>query len=806
LVLDSVTGVVSYNLWVTGNNIQTNTYVTNIYPGEDRIEISQAPTAALSAGDTITFIGSNIGVASTSSLVAGARVLGTSIPDNTFINNILGPNNIEISQRPSAPLVDADYLQFYIGQGDYATAIGYDAGIQYQDARAVAVGYSAGTNHQGPNTVAVGYLAGAFSQSANAVAVGHSAGAQTQGINTVAVGYHAGGNVQGARAVAIGEDAGNDNQHASAVAIGAESGRIQQGNAAIAMGWKAGNYYQGLNAIAIGEDAGRDNQGAYSIAIGFYAGFNSQANNTVVLNATGSYLTAQTANTFVVKPIRSATTGNVLYYDQSSGEITFDVGGGSANTGNVTFSDQIVIGTGISNLISGLYLAPSSSSANAVQYLRVRGDVTYEPTHIHFDTGNNQYFNQFIGDDNKYVLLSNTGNIVINTDNYAGNSAQWTFGANGNLTIPGNIVGGGNILIAPDSASASSYLDIYLTGGPDIHIASNDNSIVIGRDTGANIFVGNDGEVSIQASNGTPQVWNFDNTGDLSAPGNISATGNVTGGNLVTAGSAGNITMTGGNITGANVISANIFSATGNIFGNAITLKNTDDFAQIVFSNDGGTTNNGQIKVDGGTNMVVSSNNNFYVKRAGSDRIAVTDTTSDFMATTNVRIQSNKAGSAYTWTFDNTGNVTAPGNVSATGNITAANFFGNGATLSNVATQVTGSWNVPVGNSTQSFTVNSGTYSMWVDCNIPNGILVWNATATVTNTNVPVVGSQYAWVYNGGGTPIDFTSIPNQFTGTSNAIVRSNTAPSATTNRFDFGINNTSGGNVTVRYGWTKIS
>jgi hypothetical protein len=112
-----------------------------------------------------------------------------------------------------------------------------------------------------------------------------------------------------------------------------------------------------------------------------------------------------------------------------------------------------------------------------------------------------------------------------------------------------------------------------------------------------------------------------------------------------------------------------------------------------------------------------------------------------------------------------------------------------------------------VGNSTQSFTVAaSETYYLWVDCNIPNGILAWNATGTVTNTNVPVVGAQYAWVYDGGGTPIDFTSIPNQFVGTANTIVRSNVAPSSTTNRFDFGINNTSGGSVTVRYGWIAIS
>ena len=157
------------------------------------------------------------------------------------------------------------------------------------------------------------------------------------------------------------------------------------------------------------------------------------------------------------------------------------------------------------------------------------------------------------------------------------------------------------------------------------------------------------------------------------------------------------------------------------------------------------------------------------------------------------------------------GNISATNHtgttVSVTGNITAANFFGNGNTLSNVATRFESSWTVPTGNSTQSFTVAaSETYYLWVDCNIPNGILVWNATATITNTNVPVVGQQFAWVYNGNGTPIDFTSIPNQFIGTADTIVRGNVAPSGTTNRFDFGINNTSGGNVTVRYGWVAIS
>jgi hypothetical protein len=94
---------------------------------------------------------------------------------------------------------------------------------------------------------------------------------------------------------------------------------------------------------------------------------------------------------------------------------------------------------------------------------------------------------------------------------------------------------------------------------------------------------------------------------------------------------------------------------------------------------------------------------------------------------------------------------------------------------------------------------------MWVTGNIPNGIIVWNATATITNTNVPIVGQQFAWVYNGVGTPLDFVAIPNQFVGTGNAIFRSNVSPSTTTNRFDFSINNTSGNTQTVQYGYTAL-
>jgi len=128
--------------------------------------------------------------------------------------------------------------------------------------------------------------------------------------------------------------------------------------------------------------------------------------------------------------------------------------GGPVNTGNVTFDDNIVIGTGDTSGGSGLYLAPGADSPGNLQYLRVRGGDYV--THIHLDTGNNAFFDQYFGADAKYVKLESTGNIVINADDYVGNTAQWTFDVTGNLEIPANgyietpLGSNGNINIHPD--------------------------------------------------------------------------------------------------------------------------------------------------------------------------------------------------------------------------------------------------------------------------------------------------------------------------------------------------------------------
>jgi hypothetical protein len=278
-------------------------------------------------------------------------------------------------------------------------------------------------------------------------------------------------------------------------------------------------------------------------------------------------------------------------------------------------------------------------------------------------------------------------------------------------------------------------------------------------------------------------------SGNITTGATVSATGNITGGNLISSATIyGNVDVVLGDRANASAAKTRIVSFAANSYiqtGNG-TSGTTGN---IIFSPYSDATSRVSIDTASGNLSAVGNitAQNFIGNISITGNVTGTSANVDLVAGGN------------TWSFNNTGNLVLPGN---TFSVNYAN-----STPVNVVTRFESFWTVPVGNSTQSFTVSPNeTYYMWVDCNIPNGILVWNATATVTNTNVPVVGAQYAWVYNGGGTPIDFTSIPNQFVGTSNTIVRSNVAPSATTNRFDFGINNTSGSAQTVRYGWIQIS
>ncbi len=139
--------------------------------------------------------------------------------------------------------------------------------------------------------------------------------------------------------IKIGANSGATGQNIYSVAIGTNAGRNYQMGSSVALGVEAGYEAQGGQSVAIGAYAGAYYQGDYAVALGAYAGNGTQVGNSIIINASGGVLNANTQGLFI-KPVRSGTTSKVIYYDSMSGEMTYgDVpvssGGAGGSSGPV---------------------------------------------------------------------------------------------------------------------------------------------------------------------------------------------------------------------------------------------------------------------------------------------------------------------------------------------------------------------------------------------------------------------------------------------------------------------------------------
>ena len=299
------------------------------------------------------------------------------------------------------------------------------------------------------------------------------------------------------------------------------------------------------------------------------------------------------------------------------------VSGGGGNTGNVTFSDQVVQGTGDENGGGGLYLAPGPNSTGNLQYLQVRGG-DY-PTHIHLDTGNNNYFDQYFGADSKYVKLEANGNVVINADDDAGASATWTFDTTGNL-----VLANGNSVIR---STANSSLDPLnpnvstMTLTPD----ANYNSQVLVLDPTA------PGHIHLRAPSGTSNI--DEPAANIFLGGEQTAFEVTSGPNNVAKIHSGNLTWTFSNNSGASVI---------DLPGESYIRSNQD------------TINIQSLDANGiGRGIYIGSNGTLYFWDGNSQSVSLQqdNTNANLTAIGNTSITSNVS----TWTFGEDGNLTLPG-------------------------------------------------------------------------------------------------------------------------------------------------
>jgi len=357
---------------------------------------------------------------------------------------------------------------------------------------------------------------------------------------------------------------------------------------------------------------------ANNVTVGTVYSPNFYGNAVTYTNATG-YLAS--TNLFKYNPgtetltVGSASlTGNITadYFIGDGSQLT-NLPSGSGNTGNVTFDNQVIQGTGDQYGGGGLYLAPGTDSTGNLQYLRVRGG-DY-PTHIHFDTGNTAYYDQYFGDDNKYVKLEAgySGNIVIGT-----NSLNWIFGED--TTFKGPLVNtargdvsSGNIYGYTLNLTDGVQEAVITTANGDADGNPNSQRLVINPGAGADTTAGEGGDIYLWAGRGGDVNGNG---GDVKVRGGYGP-GNGQGGYIrIEAGDVGNVGTPGYvYLRGGD---ANFGS------GGYVTLQ----------GGYGGDGSGGAINIQGGD----SGNGDLYDG--------------------NVNIQTG----SHTWTFDNTGNVTLPAN------------------------------------------------------------------------------------------------------------------------------------------------
>jgi hypothetical protein len=265
------------------------------------------------------------------------------------------------------------------------------------------------------------------------------------------------------------------------------------------------------------------------------------------------------------------------------------------------------------------------------------------PNHIHLRAGGPQDDSPaqlYLGGENSHFKVDNG----LNPNVYASaNSYKWTFGSDGNLTLPGDNVATAFSRItslANSSGDGAGYTTLGLI--PDINLTGSDQYLIIDPtapghihiraggtqdNSSADLFLGGENShIKVAAGANSDVVvrsnsnnWTFDSLGVLTLPGE------------------GVLRSIGDSVT---LQSINVGSGNAN---------------SVYLGSSGGLGFNDQ---DIGGNWL-------EIFRSGAEpeiRVPV--------GRGNLNIQTAEANTAFNWTFDNTGNLTAPGNISSLTTIT----------------------------------------------------------------------------------------------------------------------------------------
>jgi hypothetical protein len=238
--------------------------------------------------------------------------------------------------------------------------------------------------------------------------------------------------------------------------------------------------------------------------------YNNLSNVPSIANyATFSYVDSAVSNLINSAPAALNTLYELANAIANDGSFSSTVSSALGNRLRFDLANQNLNNSQKANAITNLGLATVASTGSYT-------DLTNKP--VAFSTSYSDLTNKPALFSGSYTDLTNKPALF--SGSYADLTNKPSITSTGNVTFRDvNIMGDGNLYLQPDPLNTTGYLDIYLTVGPNIHIAGNGENLILGRDSGANVMIKNDGNVSIQTDSGTSSyVWSFDNRGNLRLP------------------------------------------------------------------------------------------------------------------------------------------------------------------------------------------------------------------------------------------------------------------------------------------------
>ena len=484
--------------------------------------------------------------------------------------------------------------------------------------------------------------------------------------------------------------------------------------------------------------------------------------------------------------IHIAGTGNVILGTDeqaniavlSDGNVTIQAGNvGGTNTwafdtagnltlprGGVVYETNIPDGGLNGNTIA---LTPSGGT-NADQQLLIY-PTTNDANHLHLTSGNLYNTELFLGDDNLYVKLANTGNIVVNSNDDNGNTAQWTFGTDDSLTLPKNSIisettpaTGAAASINVNQSASSIPNGLFVSLPP----ATVSNYNVPGTDIIVTVtWVANGPSyyaprfAVVDGGTGHTPGGQFGGGEVLTVPYidmGITGGGNWTwyvetiASNLILEAGLNSWTFSGdGNLTdpGGMIISGNI-----NTLGTQTALLQPTNNLPLSFISSGANGSVTSYWAEDFGNLMTSNIAAIYTPLQGSQTVRIVTGTNGG----NIAIYDfDPDGMFTTAQISATGNVYAS-NVSASGNVTGAYILGNGSGLTNL----------PAPTVAQDITSNGAMSIMTYDGNIKyvNYATVEPSSGNIAAGNISTTGNVTGNYFIGNGSQLTnvAASVPSQ--------------------------------------------